>query len=209
MRILIADDHPLVREGFKAALLHGLKAAFLGEAQDAEEALRRIRKEPWDLVLMDVTMPGRSGLDVLQDLKSERPQLPVIIISGHDESELALRALRSGAAGFLTKTISAQELLKAIHTVLNGGKYVSEALAERIAVTLGTAAEHPLVETLSNREREVLCLIASAKAPKEIAQTLGLSVKTVATYRSRLLGKMKLQTTAELMRYAIKHGLVS
>ena len=207
-RILIVDDHPLMREALQRSLHHSFKEVCLGEAQSAQEALKLIRKERWDLVVLDVALPGRSGLDILLDIKAARSRLPVLIVSGSCDRELGLRALRSGASGFLSKTSAAQELIQAVKTILGGGRYVSQELAGQIALEAGTKAGYLTHESLSNREREVLCLIANAKMPPEIAQNLGISVKTVSTYRSRILLKMNMQTTAELMRYAIKHGLV-
>ncbi|MCL4177766.1 MAG: response regulator transcription factor [Verrucomicrobia bacterium] len=208
VRILVVDDHPLFRDAVKATLQRGLPGAVCAEAQSAEEALPLIQREAWDLVLMDVSMPGRSGLDILQDVRAARPRMPVLIVSGNCHSELALRVLRHGAAGFLTKTSAAQELLTAVAKVLQGGRYVSPDLAGEIALALGTGTDTGPLESLSNREREVLRLIAAAKAPKEIAATLHLSAKTVSTYRTRILQKLNLQTTAQLMRFAILHGLV-
>ena len=205
---MIVDDHPLFRAAVKATLDLELKQVFCGVAESAEEALKLIGDERWDLVLMDIDLPGRSGLDILLDVKHAHPKLPVLMVSGISNSETALRVLRSGAAGFLGKISAAQELIHAVKTILSGAKYVSQDLAGKIALEIGTGTGQRPHESLSNRELEVLCLIAAAKAPKEIAHTLGLSVKTVSTYRSRILLKLKLQTTAELMRYAIKHGLV-
>lgn len=207
-RILIVDDHPLFRDAVKATLARGLLSISTGEAQNAEEALSLIRRDRWDLVLMDVSMPGRSGLDILRDVQAARPRLPILMVSGNCHPELAMRVLRHGAAGFLSKTSVAEELLQAVKTVLAGGKHVSHDLAREIALQTGVRARHDPLESLSNREREILRLIGAAHPPKDIARTLGLSVKTVSTYRSRILLKLKLRTTADLMRHAIESGLV-
>jgi DNA-binding NarL/FixJ family response regulator len=208
IRVLITDDHALIRRGLKQVLQEGLGAVVVGEAQNAGEALDQILKQPWDVVVMDITMPGRSGLDILRDIKLAKPSLPVLILSMHPEDQFAVRVLKSGAAGFIPKESAPEELIKAIRKVLAGGKYVSATAAERIAFELSTSADKPAHEVLSDREFQVMRLIASGKSVGQIAETLHLSVKTISTYRARVLEKMHLQNNAELTHYAIKHELV-
>jgi DNA-binding NarL/FixJ family response regulator len=208
LRILIVDDHALVRRGVRQVISEGLGKTIIGEARSVQEALNLVWKEKWDVVVADITLPGRSGVDLLREIKAARPKLPVLIQSMHTEEEFGVRVIKAGAAGFITKESAPEELVKAIQQVLTGKKYVSSALAERMAQYLEIDTERPLHESLSDREYEVLRLIASGKAPKEIAQGLSLSIKTVSTYRARILEKMRLHTNAELTHYAFKHQLV-
>ena len=182
--------------------------AVFGEACNAQEVLKNVREQNWDIVILDITMPDRSGLDVLKELKRERPKLPVLFLSIHPEDQYAVRVLKAGAAGYMTKESAPEELVKAIRKVLRGGKYISPSLAEKLAFDLETDSEKPLHETLSDREYQVMCMIASGKTVKEIAKKLYLSVKTISTHRARILGKMKMKTNAELTHYAIKNRLV-
>ncbi|PYI87974.1 MAG: DNA-binding response regulator [Verrucomicrobia bacterium] len=211
-RILITDDHALIRRGLKQILLEGSERVGFGrlvveEAENAEEALQKI-KENWDVIVMDITMPGRSGLDVLKDIKLARPQLPVLILSMHSEDQFAVRMLKAGAAGYITKESAPQELVNAIKKVLSGGKYVSPSLAERLAYDLSHDTDKAPNETLSDREFQVMSLIASGKTVSQIAEKLGLSVKTISTYRTRVLEKMGMKTNAALTHFAIKNRLV-
>src|ERR1041384_7944506 len=208
MKILLADDHALIRRGLKQVLAGAFGNVFVGEAGSATEALDQIRKKTWDVVVMDISMPGRSGIDILRDIKLARPQLPVLILSMHPEDQFGRRVLKAGAAGFIPKQGSPDELVKAIQKVLAGGKYVSGSLAEKLAVDLTDDAEKPLHEKLSDREFQVMCLFASGKTNGQAAAALSLSVKTITTYRSRILEKLGLQNNAELTHYAIKNGLV-
>ena len=208
IRVLITDDHALIRRGLRQVLLEGLDAVTVGEAQNASEALDQVQKKAWDVVVMDITMPGRSGLDILRDIKLARPNLPVLILSMHPEDQFAVRALKSGAAGFIPKESAPEELIKAIRKVLAGGRYVTAALAEKMAFDLSTHSDKLAHETLSDREFQVLRMIASGKTVGQIAEDVSLSVKTVSTYRARILEKMRLQNNAELTHYAIKHQLV-
>lgn len=210
MKILIADDHELVREGLKQILAHALPKAIFGEAADARHAIERVEQEPWDLVMLDLTMPGRSGLDTLKDIKTLRPSLPVLILTGHPEDQFAVRALRAGAAGYVTKESSSAQLVAAVKRVLAGGRYVSPTLAERLANEVASkgAGDKAPHEVLSDREFQVLRRIASGKTVKTIAAELSLSVKTVSTYRARVLAKMHMRTNAELTHYAVRAGLV-
>lgn len=208
VRILIADDHPIVRTGLKQILEDAPVKLTCEEADDGRQVLKKTSKTPYDLVLLDIAMPGIGGLDCLKQIKKETPQLPVLIISMYPEEQYAVRALKAGASGYLTKQSAADELLLAVKKVLSGGKYVSASLAEKLAMLLGKdSAEHPH-EMLSDREFEVLRLIASGMTASRIASHLCLSVKTVSTYRSRILEKMKLRDNAELTHYALKHRLV-
>lgn len=207
MRIIIADDHPIVRRGVRDILVESFPRLVVAEVETAG-ALFGGLKDGCDLVLLDLSLPDRNGLDCLGQLKKQHPNLPVLILSMHAEEHFALRALRSGASGYLTKDKAAEELVRAVKKILNGGRYVSSELAERLAAELaGEAAKAPH-EMLSEREFRVLRLIASGKSVSEIAQDMYLSVKTVSTYRSRLLTKMQMKSNAELTRYCIQNRLV-
>lgn len=209
IRVLIADDHAVVRRGIMQILSEGPEPAVLGEAGDAHELLRLVREQDWDIVILDITMPGKSGLDVLKELKQERPTLPILVLTIHPEDQFAVRVLRAGAAGYMTKESAPDELVKAIRKVLAGGKYVSGTLAEKLAGDLETRAEGLPHQALSDREFQVMCLIASGKTMTEIAGELCLSSKTVSTYRARILEKMRMRSNAELTHYAISNRLVS
>jgi DNA-binding NarL/FixJ family response regulator len=208
IKILIADDHPIVRKGLKQILSEESDMGVFGEAQNSQELLELVRKQDWDIVILDITMPGRGGIDVLKELKHQYPKLPFLILSMHPEDQYAVRALKAGAGGYLTKESAQEELIKAIRKVVRGGKYISSTLAEKLAFDLETETEKPLHETLSDREHQVLLMIASGKTVSEIAEELSLSVKTIDTYRARILEKMKMKTNAELTYYAIKNELV-
>jgi DNA-binding NarL/FixJ family response regulator len=208
IRILIADDHAILRRGLIEILTHELKDAVCGEAENAQQALAQVQGHDWDLAILDVTMPGRSGIDVLADLKRARPKLPVLVLSMHPEDQYAKRVLRAGASGYLNKDSAPEELIKAIRKVLAGHRYVSPALAEVLAMDLGQPADQPLHESLSDRELEVLRLMGAGKSISQIAEVLHLSVATVSTYRARILEKMSMTTTAELMNYALRNYLV-
>ncbi len=208
IRILIADDHPILRRGLKDILSHELDGVICDEAGSAQEAISKVQSKNWDLVILDVTMPGRSGLDALRDLKGLRPELPVLMLSMHPEDQLGRRVLMAGASGYMNKESAPEELIKAVRKVLAGGTYVSPALAERLATNLHQDPGRPLHETLSDREFEVLCLIGSGKAVSQIAEILHLSVPTVSTYRARILEKMRMTTTADLIKYALRNRLV-
>jgi DNA-binding NarL/FixJ family response regulator len=208
IKILIADDHPVVRKGLKDIIQATPDMTVSGEASDGQEVLENVRKIDFDVVVLDIAMPGRSGLDILKELKSGKPELPVLILSIHPEDQYAVRVLKAGASGYLTKDSAPDELITAIRKVSRGKKYISASLAEKLAYDLEIGAEKPLHETLSDREYDVMCRIASGKTVKEIAEQLYLSVKTISTYRSRILEKMKMENNAELTHYAIKLGLV-
>jgi two-component system invasion response regulator UvrY len=208
IKILIADDHAIVRRGLRQILADTPDVALVGEAQNAQQVLDLARVQDWDVVVLDISMPGRGGLEVLKELKREYPKLPVLILSMHPEDQYAVRALKAGAAGYLTKESAPEDLLTAIRKALQGGKFVSAALAEKLAAHLATDADQLPHERLSDREYQVLRLIASGKTVGEIAEELALSVKTISTYRARMLEKMSLKSNAELIHYAVQQGLV-
>lgn len=207
MKILLVDDHAIMRKGLKDVLVEGLGQVEVGEAATGLEALEAVRTQAWDAVVLDVNLPDKNGIEVLKEMKALRPALPVVVLSLHPEDQYAVRMLKAGASGYLTKESAPELLVMAIRKALQGGTYVSPALAEQLAVGLGTPSAEPLA-TLSDREMEVLCLIAGGKTPTDIADTLSLSVKTISTYRTRLLEKLNLKTTADLIRYALDHKLV-
>ncbi len=208
IRVLIADDHPLLRNGLKHVLLQEPDFSPPGEAENAEQALERINEKPWDVIVLDITMPGRNGLETLSEIRRRHPALPVLMLSMHSEEHFAIRAIRAGASGYLTKNSAPGELIRAIRKVLTGRKYVSAALAEALANAVEAGDDRPLHESLSDREYHVVCRIASGKSVSEIADETSLSVKTISTYRARALEKMAMRTNAELTRYAIRNGLI-
>jgi two-component system invasion response regulator UvrY len=208
MKILIADDHAVVRQGLKQILADEFSRATFGEAGTAQEAIAKVWAGEWDVVVLDITMPGRSGLEALGEIRKSRPRLPVLVLSMHPEDQFAMRVLKSGAAGYMTKESAPEALVGAIKKVLAGGRYVSPALAEQMAAYLGTDVQKPPHERLSDREFLVLRLIASGKTVSQIADQLALSVKTISTYRARILEKMLMQSNAELTHYAIQNRLV-
>jgi DNA-binding NarL/FixJ family response regulator len=205
--ILIADDHAIFRRGLRDLLIEHFPQADFGEADTAQGVLDRVGKRRWDLLVLDISMPGRSGLEVLKDLKQAQPGLPVLVLSMHPEDQYAIRVLRAGAAGYLSKVNVPEEIVRAVTKVLAGGRYVSAALAERLAVELSTGSSNPSHEALSDREFQLLRRIAAGRTVKEIAGEWNLSVQTVSTYRARVLTKLHLHTTAELIRYALDHRL--
>jgi DNA-binding NarL/FixJ family response regulator len=208
IKVLIADDHPVVRRGLREIVKEAFHVAVADEASNGQEVLERVAKNDYDVVLLDISMPGRSGLDVLKELKGQKPKLSVLVLSIHPEEQYAVRVLKAGASGYLTKESAQDELISAIQKVSTGRKYISPSLAERLALDLEMGAEKPPHESLSDREYQVMCMIASGKTVKEIAEELFLSVKTVSTYRARLLDKMRMKNNAELTYYAIKHRLI-
>src|SRR5437867_8717797 len=208
MRVLIADDHAVFRRGLKETISEAFPKVTFGEAKSAVEALESVRLQNWDIVILDISMPGKSGLDILDDLRRLRPRLPILLLSMHPEEQFARRALKAGAAGYLTKESVPEELKEAVKKVVAGGRYVSATLAEKLAVDLREGGDTPLHELLSDREFQVLRMIASGKAVKDIAEELSLSVKTVSTYRARILEKSGMKTNAELIRYALQSQLV-
>src|SRR5919201_1475648 len=207
MRILVCDDHPIVRRRVREILEQAGGPVTVGEAANATEGLTLARKQSWDTVVLDITMPGRSGLELLKDLKTERSNVPILVLSVHPAEQYAVRVLRAGASGYLTKESAPEELLTAIRHIVRGGRYISPSVGETLADDLGHPGEQLPHDALSDREFEIMRLLASGKRASEIAHELHLSVKTVSTYRARILQKLNLRTTAEIMRYAIKHDL--
>jgi len=208
IRVLIADDHAILRRGLIEILVRELAGATCGEADNAEQLLAQVQSRNWDVVILDINMPGRSGIDVLGDLKRVRPKLPVLVLSMYPEDQYGKRLLKAGASGYLNKESAPEELIKAIRKVLAGGRYVSSGLAEKLALDLNENAGRPVHETLSDREFEVLRMIGSGKTVSQVAEELHLSVTTVSTYRTRILEKMNMTTTAELIHYALRNKLV-
>lgn len=208
IKILIADDHVIVRTGLKQILSETSDVVVTGEAGDGNETINKVYENDYDMVLLDISMPGRGGLEVLAEIKKKKPDLPVLILSMHPEEQYAVRALRTGASGYLTKESAPEELIKAIRKVSRGGKYVTASLAERLAYAIKIDVEKPRHETLSNREYQILCMIASGKTAKQISEELSLSVKTISTYRCRILNKMNMKNNAELTYYAIQNRVV-
>jgi two-component system, NarL family, invasion response regulator UvrY len=207
MNILIVDDHAIVRQGLKQILVESGKVMLIGEAERGADAVRQVREGGWDVVVLDISLPDRNGIEVLKQIKKEHPKTRVLMLSMHDEGLYALRALKSGASGYITKQSAPSELMAAIHQVARGRRYLTAALAEAMADSLFEDHERPLHESLSDREYQTLCLIASGKSLTDVASEMCLSVKTVSVYRSRLLQKMRLKNNAELTHYAIKNGL--
>jgi two-component system invasion response regulator UvrY len=207
MNVLIVDDHAIVRQGLRQILQESGKVMLIGEAGCGGEAMLQIREGEWSLVVLDISLPDRSGIEILKLIKKERPRMPVLMLSMHEEGLYAIRALKAGASGYLTKQSAPNELMAAINQVARGRKYLTTTLAEAMADSLGVEHDRPLHEALSDREYQTLCLIASGKSLTDAAEEMCLSVKTVSVYRSRLLEKMKLKNNAELTHYAIKNGL--
>ena len=208
LRILIVDDHPIVRQGLKQTLADAAEIGEIVEAATPQEALDLVRQGKWDAVILDIGLPGRGGLEVLKDIKREAPRLPVLILSMHAEDQYAVRAVRAGAAGYLTKGAATESLIAAVRKVASGGRYISPELAERLATELTVDRDHPLHASLSDREFDVLRSIASGQTVGDIAERLSLSVKTVSTYRARILEKMQLKNNAELMHYVLTNHLL-
>ena len=208
IRVLIADDHEIVRKGLKQIISDTLGIEVTDEASNGQEALDKIKQTNFDVVLLDIKMPGRTGLDILKDIKQFNPNLAVLILTIYPEEQYAIRVLQSGASGYLTKDSAADELILAIQKVASGGKYVSASLAEKLAFYLDTDKEKEAHELLSAREYQVLLQLAQGVTIKEISNNLNLSSKTISTYRSRILEKLNLKSTAEIIHYAIKHKLV-
>ena len=207
MRILCVDDHAIFRHGVKQILLQHDRQTNIGEAATAEAAMQLVREIRWEIVILDLSLPDRSGFQVLSDLKREQPDLPVIVLTMHSADEYAIRALRNGAAGYVTKESAPEELIAAIQKVLRGGRYMTPSLAEKIAFAAASPPSQAPHHVLSEREMEVLQLIGAGKSLKEIAAMLSLSVKSVGTYRARVLEKMTMTTNADLIRYVVEHDL--
>jgi two-component system, NarL family, invasion response regulator UvrY len=209
IKVLIADDHAVVREGVRQILSDTPDITVVAEARDGQEAIEKVRSEPLDVVVLDITMPGKSGIEALTEIKRDRPNLPVLILSVHSEEQYGPRILKAGASGYLPKDSLPDQLVQAIRKAVIGGKYISPLLAEKLASELGSDAAKPLHEALSDREYQVLCMIGRGKTIKEIAEVLALSDKTISTYRARILEKMNMNNNGELTHYAIRQGLVT
>jgi DNA-binding NarL/FixJ family response regulator len=208
IRVLVADDHAVVREGVKQILANLDDMVVEDEAENGQEVLEKVLQKNFDVILLDITMPGRSGLEVLKEIVELRPKMPVLILSMHPEEQYAVRALRAGASGYLTKASAPQELIGAIRKVSQGGKYVTASLAEKLALELNLDKDKPRHELLSNREYEVMLMLASGKSVSEIAEEICLSVKTISTYRARIMDKMVMKKNAELTIYAVNNRLL-
>lgn len=208
IRVLVADDHAIVRQGLRSILEAAQDMRCVGEAENAAETMRAVRETECDALLLDISMPGKSGIEILKQIKKEKPRIPVLILSMYPEDQYALRAIKAGAAGYLTKQSAPQQLVAAIRQIAQGRKYITPELAESLANHLDEVGDQMPHESLSDREFQTLRLIGSGKSLTDIAHELCLSVKTVSVYRSRLLEKMKLKNNAELTHYAVKHGLV-
>ncbi len=207
IRIIIVDDHPVVRRGLKQILQEQSDVKVVGEAENAQEAFKIIRTIDCDAVVLDISLPGASGVEILKQLKHEYQKLPVLILSVHPEEQYAVRVMKAGASGYLTKESAPEELVKAIRKIISGGKYISSSLAERLITDIDASGK-PRHEKLSDREFEIMRMIARGKAIKKIAEELYLSEKTVSTYRTRLLEKMNMTTNAEIISYALKNKLI-
>ena len=208
INILIADDHPFIRQGLKKVLETSKDMLVLDEAANGSEVLDKLRRHKFDVIILDISMPGESGLELIKTLKKEFPRLRVLVLSAHPEEQYALRALKAGASGYLTKEAATAELIGAIHKISSGGKYISASMAESLAFAIESDSEKLPHEKLSNREYEVMLMIASAKSVREIAEELSLSEKTIGTYRSRILEKMDMKNSSEITYYAMKNGLI-
>jgi DNA-binding NarL/FixJ family response regulator len=208
IRVLIADDHAVVRAGLRQFLAEDRSILEIGEASTGNETLEQLRAKHWDLLILDIYMPDRSGLDILKQVRASHPKTKTLIISGLPERQYALNSLKAGASGYLAKDSAADELLKAVRAVMHGRRYVSATLAELLVSDLSHEGEEPLHARLSEREFQVFCKLASGRAVSEIAEELFLSVKTVSTYRSRVLEKMNFSTNADLTLYAFRNGMI-
>ena len=208
MNILIIDDHDVARAGLKLVLSEADIPFEFGEAATASEAMQLLHDKTWDVVILDISLPDLNGIELLKRIKTHWKKLPVLIMSGHSEDEYAVRAIRSGAAGYLVKTNAMDKMLSAIRKVTSGGRYIDAELAEKLAISLDEVCEGPAHKGLSDREYEVMCLIASGMTLTEISKKVSLSVKTISTYRARIMAKMEMRNNAQLTHYAIKHSLV-
>jgi DNA-binding NarL/FixJ family response regulator len=208
IQVLVVDDHAIVRKGLKQILAETSDIVVAGEAENGQQMMQSLERNNYGVLVLDINMPGRSGFDMLKDIKLLKPDLPILVQSMHSEDQFAVRVLKAGASGYITKESAADELIKAIRKVCAGGRYVSQALAEKLAVGLTSDTAAMPHETLSDREYQILYLLASGKPPKQIAQELNLSIKTVSTYRSRVLEKLQLKTNAEMVQYAIRNKLI-
>ncbi len=207
IRILIADDHAIVRQGLRQILGEASGKYVVGEADNANDAIRKVREEHWDIVLLDINLPGKNGIDALKQIKGERPDTRVLVFSFHTEDSFALRALRNGASGYITKSSPPEQLLSAIARVLRGGKYITQAVAEKLANVFDTDFDRPAHERLTDREFQIFNLLAAGRTVSEIAAELSLSVKTISTHRAKILNKLDLRNNAELMHYSVRNAI--
>lgn len=207
-RILIADDHSIVRKGLRQILSEGMTGVEFDESANSSETLDLVSRKPFDILILDLSMPGRSGLDLLKDIKARFPKLPILVLSMYPEDQYALRVVKAGAHGYMTKSSAPEELVTAVTKILNGGKYVSASMSEQLMTLVQESARGGGHEQLSDREFQVLQMIASGKTVSDIAEALSLSVKTISTYRARILEKLRLGSNAELTRYAMQNKLV-
>ncbi|HEY5471337.1 MAG TPA: response regulator transcription factor [Bacteroidales bacterium] len=205
--VLITDDHPVVRRGLRQILEDEDRIGLIHEAGNGKELFERMKEQKYDVILLDISLPGRSGLDMISQIKKTQKSAAVLMLSIHSEEVYAIKAFKYGASGYITKSSAPEELISAIRKVSSGGRYISASLAEKMAETMLSESEKPLQQLLSSRELEVLGLFASGKSVTQIATELSLSPKTISTYRARLLNKLKLSTTAELIRYSILEGI--
>ena len=208
IKVLITDDHPIVRQGIRQILTECHDIVLVDEAEGGSELLEKARETHYDVILLDISMPGKSGLDLLKDIKVMCPDTAVLILSVHPEAQYAIRALKSGASGYLPKSTLPTELITAVRRAAAGKKYITSSLAEILATDFEQPDEKPIYQSLSDREFDVLCQLASGKSIKEIGENLSLSAKTISTYRERILEKLSLKTTADIIRFAIQEGLV-
>jgi two-component system invasion response regulator UvrY len=208
MRILIADDHSIVRKGLKQILVEEFPFATIEETSDAEGLVKKALNQEWDIVITDLSMPGRSGLDAINQIKQQHPKLPILILSMYPEEQYAIRVLKSGASGYLSKDMAQEELVNAVKKVLSGKKYITPTLVEKLALQLGQENNTVPHELLSDREFDVLKLLASGKSVSEIASLLSLGSTTISTYRARIMDKMNLKSNADLTRYALENKLI-
>ncbi|MDD5170705.1 MAG: response regulator transcription factor [Syntrophales bacterium] len=208
IEILIADDHPIVRAGFNQVISEMQDMVVADEAANGQEVLNFVTKKDYDIILLDISMPGRNGLEIIKDLKAIKPKIPVMILSIYPEEQYAIRALRAGASGYMTKASAPHELISAIRKICQGGKYISASLAEKLTDYLNADSSKPSHELLSDREYQVMLMIASGKTVSNIAEELCLSVKTISTYRAHILEKMKLKNNAEITLYAVQNSLI-
>lgn len=208
IKILIADDHAIVREGLKQIVSEEKDMIVCGEADNSDKIMELLEKEKWSILILDINMPGKNGLEILKDVKQLYPDLPVLILSMFSEEQYGLRAIKAGASGYLKKVSAPDELIKAIRKIVGGGKYITESLAEKLADTIGQLKNKNPHELLSDREFEILCNIASGKSAEEISEELSISINTFYTYRNRILEKMSMKSNVELTQYAISNKLI-
>ncbi len=208
IKVFIADDHAVVRSGIKQILSEDNNISVVGEASTTDEIMDQLYEQTWDILILDITMPGKNGLDAMIEIKRRKPEIKVLILTMHSEEEIAIRALKTGASGYLNKESVPGELIKAVKKVYDGGRYISPSIAESIALSFEKSKPNLIHEDLSDREFQIMCLIASGNTLHQISENLSISVKTVSTYRSRILEKMNMKSNVELTHYAIKHRLV-